>query len=105
MPGLQEPADAWSVDTRGVERFLGRLLQEISLEQNRRSHNAQQQNQSLLTMAQGLSGAPQQQTQQQQVQPGQPSMAQQQMQSSMRPPEPTPPPQGQYPTQWRRGTA
>jgi len=105
MPGIKEPVPAWSVDTRAVERFLGRLLQEIGLEQKRRAHNSQQQNQSLLTMAQGLSGAPQQQVQQQQTQPGQPTTGQQLAQGSMRPPEPTPAPQGQYPTQWRRGVA
>ena len=103
MPGFQGENPSWSVDTRAAQRFLGRLLQEIQQKNMASSRTMQGVNQSLLTQAQGNSGAPQQQVQQQSAQPGQANMAQQQAQPSMRPPEPTPPPQGQYPTQWRRG--
>jgi hypothetical protein len=103
MPGLQQQVPEWSVDTRAAQRFLARLLQEIQQKNMASAHTLQGMNQSLLTQAQGSSGAPQQQVQQQATQPGQANMAQQQSQPSMRPPEPTPPPQGQYPTQWRRG--
>jgi len=104
MPGFQEQSvPEWSVDTRAAQRFLARLLQEIQHKNMASARTVQGMNQSLLTQAQGNSGAPQQQVQQQANQPGQANMAQQQAQPSMRPPEPTPPPQGQYPTQWRRG--